>query len=205
LLTPNPSSDPRVTGDEFFRVNGTSYGVDLLIRQFETRASPFGGWISYSYGFNTRVRSDGTQYYPIQDRRHNLNLVGSWRVDQYTWGTRINVASGIPSTPVLGQFVRYSFDPATGRWVAPNQGAYEQNISAAPNSARLPYYLRADVSVKRTGQLFGLDMSPYLSVVNVLNFHNPAAYLYSFNTYAGNQATFPNLPFVPTFGVSIVF
>jgi hypothetical protein len=205
LLVPNQASDPRVAGDEFFRVGGTSYGVDLLLRQFETRASSFSGWIAYSYGFNTRVRPDGTRYYPIQDRRHNVNLVGSWRVAQYTWGTRVNLASGLPSTPVLGQYVRYWFDPTTGRWAPPSQGSYEQNISAAPNSARVPYYLRADASVKRTGRLFGVETSPYLSVVNLLNFHNPAAYLYTFDSYDGNRATFPNLPFVPTFGVSIVF
>jgi len=205
LLTPNPTSDSRVAGDEFLSVTGTSYGLDLLVRQFETRTSPFSGWMSYSYGFNTRVRPDGTRYYPVQDRRHNLNLVGSWRVNQYNWGARINLGSGIPSTPVLGQYVRYSFDPATGKWVSPNQGTYEQNIPAALNSERVPYYLRADVSVKRTGRLFGLEMSPYVSVVNVLNFHNPAAYLYTFDSYNGNRATFPNLPFVPTFGVSIVF
>jgi len=205
LLVPNPASDPRVAGDEFFRATGTSYGVDLLIRQFETRVSRFGGWVSYSYGFNTRLRADGTRYYPIQDRRHNLNLVGSWRVDHYTWGTRVNLGSDIPSTPVLGQYLRYWFDPATGRWVPPRQGSYEQNIPAALNSARVPYYLRADASVKRTGRLFGLEMSPYLSVVNVLNVHNPAAYLYTFDSYDGNRATFPNLPFVPTFGVSIVY
>jgi len=204
LLIPNPASDPRVTGDEFLQVNGMSYGLDLLVRQFETRASPFSGWIAYSYAFNTRVQPDGTHYYPIQDRRHNLNLVGSWRVNRYTWGTRINLASGIPSTPVLGQYVRYGFDPATGRF-STSQGSNEQNIPAALNSARLPYYLRADVSVKRGGRLFGVEMSPYLSVVNVLNFHNPAAYMYTFDSYRGNQSTFPNLPLIPTFGVSIVF
>ncbi len=205
LVTPNPASDPRLAGDEFLTATGTSYGVDLLVRQFETRASPFSGWISYSYGFNTRVRPDGTRYYPVQDRRHNLNLVGTWRVDQYTWGTRINLASGIPSTPVLGQYARYSFDPATGRWAPSSESPYEQNIPGPLNSARVPYYLRGDVSVKRAGRLFGLDMSPYLSVVNVLNFHNPAAYLYSFTSNIGNQSSFPNLPFVPTVGVSIVF
>lgn len=205
LLTPNPANDPRVPNDELTSETGTSYGIDVLVRQFESRTSSFSGWLSYSYGFNTRVRPDGTRYYPIQDRRHNLNLVGSWHVDQYTWGTRINLASGIPTTPVLGQFVRDRYDPVTGRWVPSQESQAEQNIPAAFNSARVPYYLRADVSVRRAGRLFGLDMSPYLSVVNLLNFHNPAGYMYTFTSYAGNQASFPNLPLAPTFGVSIVF
>lgn len=205
LLTPNPVSDPRVPNDEFVKETGTSYGVDLLVRQFERRASPFSGWISYSYGVNTRVRPDGTRYFPIQDRRHNLNLVGAWHVDQYTWGTRVNVGTGLPTTPVLGEFVRDRYDPSTGRWVTTRDLPVEQNIPAGYNSSRLPYYARADVSVSRSGRLFGLTMSPYMSVVNVLNFSNPAGYLYTYTAYAGKQASFPNLPLMPTFGVNIVF
>jgi hypothetical protein len=205
VLRPNLASDPRVPNDEFVAENGSSYGVDFLLRQLESQSSPFSGWISYSYAFNTRVGPDGVRYFPIQDRRHNVNLVGSWRVSDYTFGARFNVGSGIPTTPVLGQFMRDRYDPITGRWIATKDNPIEQNIPASLNSARLPWYSRADVSVSRTMRWFGLPASPYLSVVNLLNVHNPAAYMYTYTSYngRGNQASFPNLPFVPTFGVTI--
>lgn len=205
LLTPNYMNDPRIPNDEFTKETGSSYGVDVLLRQLETRSGPFSGWISYSYAFNTRVGPDGVHYFPIQDRRHNLNLVGSWHVDAYTLGARINLGSGIPTTPVLGDFIRDQYDPATGRWIATKDQPIEQNIPGAHNSARLPWYTRADVSVSRNGRLFGLSISPYLSVVNLLNAHNPAGYNYSYTAYSGrgNQGSFPNLPFAPTFGVTV--
>ena len=35
LLEANPQEDPNTRGDEFFVVNGDSYGLDVLLRQFE--------------------------------------------------------------------------------------------------------------------------------------------------------------------------
>jgi hypothetical protein len=61
-----------------------------------------------------------------------------------------------------------------------------------------------DVSVNRSGHLFGASVSPYLSVVNLFNAHNPAGYLYSF-TANSTRGSFPNLPFAPTFGVNVAY
>jgi hypothetical protein len=202
LLIPNTKDDQLAAGDEFLRSGGTSYGVDFLLRQLGS--GPFTGWIGYSYALNTRVTADGAHYFPTQDRRHNLNAVGSWRAGQYTLGARINLASGLPTTPVIGGFARSRYNPATHRWVSTTSTPTEESIQGPLNSARLPWYERIDVSVNRSGRLFGADVSPYLSVVNVLNSRNPAAYIYSF-TGQPKQASFPNLPFIPTFGVSIAY
>ena len=200
LLLPNPYSDAQVTGDEFAPVTGASYGVDVLLRELE--GGDFSGWVSYSYAFNTRTDASGFSYFPSQDRRHNLNLVGSWRGDSYTLGLRANIASGLPTTPVLGGFARDHYDATTHRWVADR--FENQHLIGGQNSDRLPFYERVDASLTRNGRLFGLAVSPYLSVVNLFNSQNPAAYLYSFDARA-QRASFPNLPFVPTFGVSIAY
>ena len=202
LLMPNTKDDPLVDGDEFDRTRGTSYGVDFLLRQLGS--GPFTGWIGYSYALNSRVAPDGSHYYPTQDRRHNLNAVGSWRAGSYTFGARVNLASGLPTTPVIGGFVRSRYDATTHRWVATTATPTEESIQGPRNSARLPWYERIDLSVNRSGHLFGAEVSPYLSVVNVLNSRNPAAYIYSF-TGRPNRASFPNLPFIPTLGVSIAY
>jgi hypothetical protein len=48
------------------------------------------------------------------------------------------------------------------------------------NSARVPFYDRVDVSVRRNGHIRGATFAPYLSIVNLLNAKNPAGYIYDF-------------------------
>ncbi len=202
LLVANSFNDPRTKGDEFNVAHGTSYGVDVLLRQLD--GGRFSGWLAYSYALSSRVRDDGTGYFPTQDRRHNLNLVGSWRLRSYTLGARANFASGLPTTPVVGGFLRGRYDPVTHAWIPEIGSSGEQNIAGAYNSLRLPWYARIDVSVKKSGRLFGGRAEPYLSILNVMNAHNPAAYLYSF-TGRTERTSFPNLPFAPTFGLSLAY
>jgi hypothetical protein len=201
LLIPNPTSDPAVANDEFLTATGTSYGVDVLVRQFT--GGPFSGWMSYSYAVSTRVDANGAHYFPAQDRRHNLNLVGSWQLDEYAVGLRVNAASGYPYTPSVGGYSRERYDPVTQQW-AVDFSQSSQAIVGARNSERLPWYARIDLGVSRDAHLRGVPVSPYLSVVNVLNAHNPAAYLYDFGGRP-TRGSLPNLPFFPTFGLRVVY
>ena len=201
LLVPNSAHAFDVPGDEFVPVGGTSYGADVLLRQLD--GGPFSGWLAYTYAVSTRVNAEGVHSVPTQDRRHNLNLVGSWRAGAYALGARVHVASGAPYTPIIGEFVRAVYDPATTRWVADNGQPPRQDIPGDFHSARVPFYDRIDVSVRRNGHIRGASFAPYLSIVNLLNAKNPAGYIYSYNTNRTERSSFPNLPFAPTFGVSI--
>jgi hypothetical protein len=58
------------------------------------------------------------------------------------------------------------------------------------------------VSVRRNGHFRGASFAPYLSIANLLNAKNPASYLFDY-TGKPERTSFPNLPFAPTFGVSI--
>jgi hypothetical protein len=112
LLEGNPQEDPARHGDEFNVVNGDSYGADVLIRQFEN--GPFSGWISYTYAVAARNAS-GTRYFPGHDRRHDLNVVASWRLSKYLFGVRYGYATGTPYTDIVGQVVRRIYDPGPQR------------------------------------------------------------------------------------------
>jgi hypothetical protein len=197
LLLPDETSDPAVRGDEFSVVGGSLYGAEFLLRQFERDG--FSGWLSYAYTVSTRTPSDGIAYSPAQDRRHNLNAVGSWHNGNYVLSLRVNVASGLPYTPVVGEFVPERFDPVIGRYVANPQ----QAIVAAFNSSRLPMYQRIDLSATHEGRVGDTPVAWYLSVVNALNAHNVAAYGYEYSNSHPNRWSFPNLPLLPTFGVRI--
>jgi hypothetical protein len=198
LLVPSSAHAFDAPGDDLVSESGTSYGADVLLRQLD--GGPFSGWLAYTYAVSTRVSAEGARFFPTQDRRHNLNLVGSWRAGAYAFGARVHVASGAPYTPVLGAFGRAVYDPTTKRWLG--DFADPQNIPADFNSARLPFYDRIDASVRRNGHIGGASFVPYLSIANLLNAKNPAGYFYDY-TGKPERMSFPNLPFVPTFGVSI--
>jgi len=200
LLVPNSAHEFDEPGDEFVRESGTSYGADVLLRQLD--GGPFSGWLAYTYAVSTRVSAEGVHSFPTQDRRHNLNLVGSWRAGAYAVGAHVHVASGAPYTPVLGAFARVLYDPTTNRWIRDPVDPSTQNIPGGVNSARVPFYDRLDVSVRRNGHIRGASFVPYLSIVNLLNAKNPAGYIYDY-TGQPQRMSFPNLPFAPTFGVSI--
>ena len=138
LLVPNSAHAFDVPGDEFIPVGGTSYGADVLLRQLD--GGPFSGWLAYTYAVSTRVNAEGVHSVPTQDRRHNLNLVGSWRAGAYALGARVHVASGAPYTPIIGEFVRAVYDAATKRWVADNAQPPRQDIPGDFHSARVPFY-----------------------------------------------------------------
>jgi hypothetical protein len=200
LLIPNAAHAFDIPGDEFVPESGTSYGADVLLRQLD--GGPFSGWLAYTYAVSTRVSADGVRSFPTQDRRHNLNLVGSWRAGAYTLGARAHVASGTPYTPVLGAFGRVVYNPTTKRWIGDPVEESRQNIPGDFNSARVPVYDRIDVSVRRNGHIHGASVAPYLSIVNLLNAKNPIGYIYDFRGQP-QRTSFPNLPFAPTLGVSI--
>ncbi|MGH9886812.1 MAG: TonB-dependent receptor plug domain-containing protein, partial [bacterium] len=198
LLAPISSHAFDAPGDDLVSQSGTSYGADVLLRQLD--GGPFSGWLAYTYSVSTRVSDAEGRFFPGQDRRHNLNLVGSWRAGAYAFGARLHTASGAPYTPVLGAFGRVVYDPTSGRWV--RDPVDPQNIPADFNSARVPFYHRIDLSVRRNGHIRSASFAPYLSIVNLLNAKNPAGYIYDY-TGRPERASVPNLPFAPTFGVSI--
>ncbi|MDQ6737699.1 MAG: TonB-dependent receptor plug domain-containing protein [Gemmatimonadota bacterium] len=201
LLVPNENSDERTSGDSFTRSSGSSYGVDVLLRQLD--GGDFSGWLAYAFSVSSRTDAQGYRYAPGQDRRHKLDLVGSWHRGDYTFGARVGVGSGLPTTPVIGSFVRATYDPGSGHWFT--GGEPIQGISVAQNSDRLPMYKRVDVSVKRSTRLFGLAANPYVSVLNLSNAHNPAGYIYDFSGIPPKRTSFPNLPLVLTLGINVAF
>jgi hypothetical protein len=200
LLEANPSEDPARRGDEFHVVNGTSYGADLLIRQFE--AGRFSGWVAYTYAVSSRVLGDG-RYFPGHDRRHDVNLVGNWRLSKYVLGARYGYATGTPYTEIVGEIVRRSFSPVHNAWGI--GGSQSQFIGGPRNAARLPSTQRLDVSVTRNFQWRGTSFAPYLSVVNVYNAKNVFLYVFDYQSSPPRRESVSQFPLLPSAGVSISF
>ena len=202
LLEHNLHDDASVDGDEFVPADGVSYGYDVLLRQFES--GPFSGWLSYTYTVNTR-RQDSIRYAPANDRRHDFNAVGSWRIGRYIAGVRVGVGSGLPYTALIGALPRRIYDPIRSSWSSPSTRATFDELGGARNGDRLPATRRIDLLLQRNIEFRGTTFTPYLSIVNASNEKNVLFYTYDFTTTPGKRSTVTQFSILPSLGVSIAF
>ncbi len=135
----------------FITETGDAYGLDVSVK-IEGRRSYL--WGSYSLGFVTR--NDGKEVYPpVFDRRHNLNLVGTYQLGkkkEWEAGVRWNFGSGFPFTRTQGFYNNIPFNDGVNTDVlGGNTNPDDLGIiySSKRNDGRLPYYHRMDVSIKR--------------------------------------------------------
>ncbi|MDQ2668074.1 MAG: TonB-dependent receptor [Gemmatimonadota bacterium] len=202
LLEQNTADDPAVRGDEFLESTGTSYGFDLLLRQLDI--GPLGGWLAYTYGVSARARN-GVGYWPGHDRRHNLNLVGTWRPGaHYTFSARLGVASGTPFTDIVGQIVRRTYDPRTHSFDDASLTEREP-LGGARNSSRYPLFQRLDVGVSRAGEWRGMRLTPYLGIVNAYNASNVFIYTFDYTKNPPTRESQSQFPFLPSIGLTVAF
>jgi hypothetical protein len=202
LLEGNPQEDPNRRGDEFNRAEGDSYGVDLLLRQFES--GPFSGWVSYTYAVAART-SDGLHYFPGHDRRHDVNVVATWRLSKYVLGARYGYATGTPYTDIVGEIVRRVYDPGVNSYGTRGGGSQDEFLGGTRNGARLPSTQRLDLDVTRQFRVRGTTIAPYLSVVNAYNVKNVFLYVFDYSKAPPTRQAISQFPFLPSAGVTISF
>jgi hypothetical protein len=203
LLEQNSADDPDVRGDEFIPANGRSVGLDVLLRQLE--GGSLSGWIAYSFGVNRRERA-GNTYAPAQDRRHNLNVVASYKLgDRTTLGARLGIGTGLPYTDIVGQIVRRQYDPTTNTWTEATETFRTEAIGGDRNGKRYPPFQRLDVSATRRYTVKGLKVTPSLSIVNVYNRRNVWIYTFDFAANPPTRQATSQFPFLPSIGVTVEF
>jgi hypothetical protein len=164
-----------------------------------------GADVAISYRWQRERRTlDGMSFLPRTDRTHRAVITAA-----IPWGERQVAAaltwmSGQPYTPVKAILPNTNWVDPSGR---SRQHVYgtERVIFDAPNSARLPGYLRLDVDFRGDWGLtmFGKrgQLEPYVSILNVLNEHNA---LVTWVDGLGGQKLRklgPQLPLLPSFGV----
>ncbi len=133
---------------EFIIENGQAMGVDFVLK-YNTKKLYI--WSVYSLGKVTRWNGF-EKYSPIFDRRHNINLVGSYTFgkDESWEGTvRWNLGSGLPFKQTNGvgevpEFTDVDQDYSTGN---SEDIAF---IYDTQNNGRLSTYHRLDINLKKT-------------------------------------------------------
>ena len=184
---------------DFIIESGQSYGVDLLLKYSKDRLFL---WGVYSYGYNTRW--DGfIEYFPVFDRRHNINLVGSYSFGprrDIEFNIRWNLGSGLPFTPTAGFFELETFGNGLTSDYTTNNANSVSTLLGEFNSERLPFYHRLDITLKKQFKFQNKSiLEVVLSVTNAYNRNN----IFYVNRVTNDEIY--QFPLLPSFGLSYKF
>jgi hypothetical protein len=214
----NAADSPNDPLDDILGGEGTSYGLDGLVRK---ETGTVTRWMAVSLLRATRTFPDvlspladkpDVTYPPIFDRRADIDLVMRYPAP-WGWegGVRWNFGSGIPYTRALGSYAYYA-----PRYVG-QPGLYWQGAEEDPadgsfgvvlgerNASRYPLYHRLDVSFrKRFAKSWGA-LTPYLNLVNLYNRRNVLFYFYEYDQTPARRSGISMFPVLPTFGLEMSF
>ncbi|MNK02299.1 TonB-dependent Receptor Plug Domain protein [compost metagenome] len=193
------SEENDVDKKDFLIESGVSYGVDVLLKYTLNRIF---FWGVYSYGKSDRW--DGfNNYSPVFDRRHNVNLVGSYafgKKKDLELNIRWNFGSGLPFTPTAGYYQSEPMNQGVTTDYTSSNNSNVDILLGTFNSKRLPTYHRLDITVKKQ---FRFKNKTELEIVAaVTNAYNRK------NIFYVNRVTNEKIyqfPFLPSLGVSYKF
>ena len=148
IFEDDPTIDaPEVFKKDFIIETGLAKGVDFVLKY---KSNSFDIWTVYS--LNKVDRWDGIQSYsPIFDRRHNVNLLGSYyfgKNKDWTVSARWNYGSGLPFTQNQGFYQGFEIDEIGTDITTQNPGDVSLQL-AALNEGRLSDYHRFDLSIEK--------------------------------------------------------
>lgn len=197
--TPEFADIDDVYKKNFLIESGESYGIDFLLKYDLNR---FHLWAVYSLSKSTRW--DGfAEYFPVFDRRHNINLVASYYLGKKKnteIDVRWNFGSGLPFTPTAGYYQPESFPGGVTTDYTTSNSTTMGLLLGEFNSARLPSYHRLDMTIKHRF-LFknAMELELIASVTNVYNRKN----IFYVNRIT-NEVIY-QFPILPSFGIGWKF
>tara|TARA_B100000427_G_C15509296_1_gene595412 strand:+ start:371 stop:2638 length:2268 start_codon:yes stop_codon:yes gene_type:complete len=182
----------------FIIESGIAKGMDALVKYKNDKLYI---WAVYSLGVITRTDNQNT-YFPHFDRRHNVNLVATYRFGKNnSWKTdvRWNLGSGFPFTQTQGFYENITFSDGINTNYTTING--ELGVQYAElNGGRLPYYHRLDASISKKIQIKkDISMDITASLTNAYNREN----IFYFNRIKYERVN--QLPIMPSIGISIKF
>lgn len=195
---PANSDQPDELKKDFIVETGDAYGIDFTFKYDKKNLSLYA-----VYSWSKVVRWDGIQeYFPIFDRRHNVNLVGSYTFGDgllWTVDARWNLGSGFPLTQTTGFYELLTFQGGLNEDYVSQNGELGIRYGEL-NNGRLPFYHRFDLSLKRKFVLSEHSiLDATVSVTNIYNREN----IFYVNRVTAERVN--QLPILPSVGVSLTF
>ncbi len=184
---------------DFLIESGQSYGADLLVKYSSDRLFLWG-----VYSLSKSTRWDGfAAYFPVFDRRHNVNLVGSYLFGSkknLELNVRWNLGSGLPFTPTAGFYQGETLGSGSVTDYTTSNSTNYSILLGEFNSKRLPYYHRLDVTVKKRIKFANkTEMEIVGSITNTYNRKN----IFYVNRVT-NEVVY-QFPLLPSMGISYKF
>jgi hypothetical protein len=184
--------------NEYVVERGLAKGVDFLLKYKGKRLYI---WTVYSLGMVKRTEREN-EYFPHFDRRHNVNLVSSYKFgNKNSWkaDARWNLGSGFPFTQTEGFYENLTFSDGINSTYTSTNGDLGV-VYGDLNEGRLPYYHRLDISLSKTIEFSKttiLEMT--VSVTNAYNREN----IFYFDRIEYKRVN--QLPLLPSGGISLRF
>jgi hypothetical protein len=195
---PQNSDKPDYLKKDYIIETGMAKGVDVLLKYDYKRLYV---WLVYSYGLVTRTDELRT-YSPFFDRRHNINLVVSYKFgkkEEWETNVRWNFGSPFPFTLTQGFYESLTFTQGYNTDIVHQNGQLGIFYDEL-NKGRLSYYHRLDASVRR---IFKLSKNSTLDITaSVTNAYDRENIFYV-NRVTGDRVY--QLPILPSLGVSLTF
>ncbi|HEY5282970.1 MAG TPA: TonB-dependent receptor, partial [Polyangia bacterium] len=147
---------------------GRVRGVQVLLRQELLRG--LFGWLTYSYSRSERMDHPGLAYRLFdQDQTHVFGLLASYDLGKgFEVGGRFRYATGMPRTPVVGDYLN-------------NRSGYYEPMFGAHNSIRIPAFYQLDMRAEKGFVMQRMKLSVFIDVQNITNRKNPEEIVYSQN------------------------
>ncbi len=199
VFASNTQGVPDELKNDFIVESGTAKGIDFNL-SYQTRQ-----WYVWAvYSFAKVDRWDGFKTYsPIFDRRHNANLVVSYKLGkQLDWevNARWNFGSGFPFTQNQGFYLQETFVDDVNTDITQTNSDDVTIQYAELNKGRLPDYHRLDLTVKKVftfSENSSLEAS--VSVTNVYDRQN----VFYVDRVSGERVD--QLPILPSIGLLYSF
>lgn len=195
---PDYANKPDILKKDFIIEKGDAEGLDVTVK-FEYNQIYL--WAVYSLGFVHRYDGIDT-YFPHYDRRHNVNLVGSYNFGKtLTWSINVrwNMGSGFPFSQTQGYYELLDFTDGINTDYTTDNGDIGI-VYADYDSGRLPYYHRLDISGSKTFYFAkNMSLEINLGVTNVYNRKN----IFYFDRITYKRID--QLPIMPSLGISFKF
>ena len=145
----------------FFTGTGVAKGIEFLAQK---KVGKFTGWIGYTLGevkYDFEAFGD-EPFFANQDQTHELKIIGSYKLNKWTFGATFIYATGKPYTAPTGYYELQYLDGTTADYFEVSD----------KNALRLPAYHRFDLSATRDLRFGESSGSLGISFFNVYNRSN---------------------------------